>query len=353
MTISRYEFQGTPSAMGEQHGEALRETIGALASERIELILDECKSVRLRHIRDACESALRYIEMETPEVFKEVSGIARASGLELWKLAVAGGYSDIEHRARFLSGETSPTGSHECTLVLVRDSGGHAFLAGTWDSHATATSALVCISRRPCTGPATLALSTAGWPMQQGLTARGLGFAIANLVPRTSHSGHIFIAVLPHLASCSDSASASRELKRFHLCSGRYFAFADRFGGIAGIETDGRHYWTGREPSVHTNHYRFPVATRREGRLDYVPASESRRLSAEKRVAQLAFINPASLMSALWYHDGTPASIVQTGGGRDTRTGAAFVVDTMHGRLHFRSGALATPVDESLSLRYS
>ncbi len=327
MTLNKFVFRGDYYSMGLQHGEELRRLIHELANERISIICDCYSELSLPFISEIGIEIAQETEQQVPEVYEEIKGISHSSNIEIWKLIIAGGYSDVEHRVNTKLLNSQMRGISECTIIPVRNESGHVLLAGTWDSHATAEPALVVIERHPINGPSTLAMSTAGWPMQQGITSKKLGFAIANLIPATSRQGITYISALPRIISKSGFSSVVKSAISLRLCSGRFYAICDEKGNYAGIETDGYQYWVDSELVVHTNHYIYEGAKSVEGRIEYSRKSEKRRLSAEKKLSQLEHINTSTLFDIISYNDGTTASIAQLGVEREDRSCAGFVID--------------------------
>lgn len=313
--------------MGLQHGESLDHLIRDLANERIDMIRDSCPELSLSSIQEICVEIVQETKQQVPEVYEEIDGISRGSGMQLWKLMVAGGYSDVEHRVCANMTSSQGRAVSECTLLPARKESGQVLLAGTWDSHATAEAALVLVERRPTSGPSTLALTTAGSPMQQGVTSEKLGFAIANMVPVTSQCGITYICALPRITSQSDIRNAVKSAVSLRLCSGRFYAICDEAGNYAGIETDGHRYWVSYELDAHTNHYIYEESKAVEGRTDYSRVSEERRLSAERRLSQIDRVSGSTLFDVISFNDGTAASISQDGLGREDRSCAGFVID--------------------------
>jgi isopenicillin-N N-acyltransferase like protein len=339
MTVPVHRFSGSSRAMGVQHGEELRDAISRLAAERIDIILSsrECPGITL--LREVCEEVALEVRAQVPEVHDEAMGVADAANIKLWELIVAGGYSDVEHRVGQVTGAEGIHVASECTLVPARNASGRVLLAGTWDSHATAIPALVVIERHPESGPGTLALTTAGWPAQQGLNSRGLGFAIANMVPLRSERGIPYIAAIPRIAREKSARQGAVAARKLRLCSGRYYALCDESGGFVGLESDGRHYVARRELHTHTNHYVFEKAVNWEGRREHGLVSERRRCSAERRLREMPSVDAEGLFSLLRFQDGTPESILQVGEGRETRTGVCFVIDPARRLLWYAGGS--------------
>jgi hypothetical protein len=185
---------------------------------------------------------------------------------------------------------------------------------------------LVLVERKPAECPGTLGLTTAGWPIQQGITDHGLGFAIANLVASESHPGTSFIAVLPGAAECATLEAAVKRIESIPHCSARFYGVVSSHGQYVGLETDGAEFWRSSSQEVHTNHFVIDNARMHEGRPAYRVLSEARRQSAAQ-LSRAAGLSLHDLFRALSFNDGSIRSIAQVGSGRDDRTGAAFVLD--------------------------
>lgn len=340
MTLELHTFKGSHEELGLQHGEAFRVKIHDLANERLNILHELVEKTSTEQIKTVTGEILMQIEIQVPEVLKEIRAIGVGADIELWKLIIAGGYSDVLHRLsdskEIYSISQKP---NECTIVPIKQNK-NLLIAGTWDSHASAESSLVLIKRIPNKGPITLALTTAGWPMQQGITSTGIGFAIANLIGLKSHLGITYIAALPALVSSKSILSISQKIVRQRLCSGRFYSFCDARGNYLGIETDGKQYWSESSLRPHTNHYIFKKALTREGRQEYSLASEKRRMSAVKKISELSDTRPQSIIKALAFNDGTEDSIMKLGKGREDRSCALFVLDP-------KSGSLTVAVDKN------
>jgi|GEM_PF-6428353 len=342
------EIAGTPRQMGEKHGECMKEEINALARERIEIVLSTVPGADSRLVEDVAREVLHETEKVAPDTFVESEATARSANLPHWELLVAGGFSDILDVVgrRVHTKATTP----ECSIWPIRSGNGAAQIVGTWDSHASASQSLVVIHRRPLYGPETLALSTAGWPMQQGITSSGLAFAIANMVARTESLGTSYICALPEIVKAANATQAAEVARRIPLCSARYFALADANGSFCGVESDGRDSWCTNEFLSHTNHFILDGAASVEARTEYALASEQRRLSAQ-RFSNAPTPSFDELFRAISYNDGTDRSILQSGMGREDRTCAAFVLDPLEKTLTFWTGAPLSSCSRALTLK--
>jgi hypothetical protein len=171
--------------------------------------------------------------------------------------------------------------------------------------------------------------------MQQGVTSNGVAFAIANLVPHASQSGIPYIAALPRIAAQPTADLAAAEAAKLRLCSGRYYGLLDSDGKFIGIETNGVDYVTNAKLYPHTNHYIFPKAIAWEGRPQMCEASEERRESAAQQLSALDKTELNEIFLAFMFHDGTSKSILQSGEGRETRTGVIYVINPRSRELYF------------------
>lgn len=338
-------LSGTPEAMGHEHGETLRAAIRELADERIDLIeLAVDRRGARNMIQSAAETILNSTHRLVPDVYREVASTASAAGIPLWMLVVAGGFSDV---IDFVAGAGGPP---ECTLWGRQDPGRQR-IVGTWDSHATAAAALVVVHRTPARGVETLALSTAGWPMQQGVTSDGLAFAIANLVGSARPTrGISYICALPQIVQAPSANSACETACELPLISGRYFIFADSKGGGRSMESDGVQCWISGKAAPHTNHFIFAGQDDVEGRPWMIEASDLRLRAAERLsesdstfVAALPDVFPAGGESRL---------IIQSGKGREDRTCAAFVLDPSERSIRFWAGDVLSTHGRTLRIEH-
>jgi hypothetical protein len=342
------ELAGTPRQMGEKHGEFMKDQINALANERLEIILSRVRGADLQLIEDTARGVLQETERVAADSFAESEATARAAGLSHWKLLVAGGFSDIlDVVARRMNVKAATS---ECSIWQTRSSDGTPRIVGTWDSHASARRSLIIVRRRPARAVETIALSTAGWMMQQGVTSAGLAFAIANMVARTEFLGTSYICALPEIVKAANAPQAAEVARRIPLCSARYFALADAGGNFRGVETDGRDSWCTNEFLSHTNHFILNGTASVEARTEYALASEQRRLSAQ-RFSKIATPSIEDLFGAISYNDGTDRSILQSGMGREDRTCAAFVLNPLERALTFWTGAPLSSCSRTVILK--
>lgn len=172
-------ISGTPEEMGRVHGETFSPLIQKLYHDRLGLLLKSRGGISVRSIKRIALYLWGAICRNCEIIAREVEETAKAAGLHPWQVVIAGAFTDIlDLLLPKCHGE-----HHECTIAINPRS---SFIAGTWDSHESAMDSLIILERHPLGAPATLALTTAGWPCQQGVNDAGIGFAITNLTPTAS-----------------------------------------------------------------------------------------------------------------------------------------------------------------------
>jgi predicted choloylglycine hydrolase len=167
-------------------------------------------------------------------------------------MVVAGGYTDLMD----ILASNNNANYHECTIAIDPVAG---FIAGTWDSHPSAIDSLIVLQRHPTNGLSTLALTTAGWPCQQGVNSSGVGFAITNLTPRvTDKSGLVYIAANAALGSANSLIEIVNRFKNEKFCSGHSYVIVDGNGGGSVLETTSEavSVMPILSMSIKANHYR-------------------------------------------------------------------------------------------------
>jgi isopenicillin-N N-acyltransferase-like protein len=337
------DLAGSPAEMGSQHGEAHRMQITHLAELRLDYICREFGKDARDTARAAASRMEAQIERLLPDVHAEMAATARSAHVSCWELIVAGALSDvIDVVARHAPPARPPQPLNECTLTATRlpGAGDDVVLCGTWDSHAFATGSLALCRRRPTRGPATLALTTFGWPMQQGVTSDGLGFTIANLVAKRTGSGVPFVAALAHAATKRSAQDAATGVSALPHASARFYMFSDQ-ASYVGVEiAPGRDAVIDRSvPACHTNHFLSPALLASEGRPRELDSSR-RRLRRARQLVERAGSGdtPMSRLGAL-----TDDQIVATGSGDADRTGAIFALAPTERAIYFTNDAARAP----------
>lgn len=330
-------LRGTHRDAGLAHGELLKEQIRGLADERISIVA-RSTGASISEIARVSMSILGETEKALPRIWEEAVATSFSAGIEPWQLIVAGGFSDVLDQCSREKG--APTAHTECTLSAIRLTDQRPLLVGTWDTHASAQSSLIIVDRKIGNHPRTLALSTAGWPMQQGINEFGLAFAIANIVSNLNANGTSYICALPAVVSEASCSAASRMAEKIQLCSARYFLFVDRDGNSVGIEHDSKQCYSVDAWAPHTNHFISKGGGPLEGRPNVVPESERRRSLMQKKIAR-PFSTIESVLQIFEPDPVEDSPIVKRGTEDGDRTCATFVISPVDGVVWYSQGAKA------------
>lgn len=249
------DVSGSPRTMGLAQGEALRTPIVELYERRLELVSAASPSASLADVLGIASALWRQVVRLAPTTAIEAGAVAEAAGLSPGQLVVAGAYTDLIDVVVHAFPQAHRPHFDECTVAVSAELG---YVAGTWDSHPGASDALVVLTRRPLTGPPTLALSTAGWPVQQGLNGDGLVFAITNLTPpRSSRAGLPYIAAVAEVSAQRSTESAVAWLANSQFCSGHSYLVADgQSAAVVETSAQGAECWPVVDVASEANHYR-------------------------------------------------------------------------------------------------
>lgn len=328
------KLRGTAKEVGYKHGEILRSEINSLFEERLKLIIETSQNEQIvveqvaKRIWDSTKNIL-------PNVVMEIESTARAANLKPWQLIVAGGFSDVLDLCNRNNNRESRIS--ECSIGIASIGHQNPVLIGTWDTHASAQESLVLIDRKVGSGPRTIALSTAGWPMQQGLNEYGLSFAITNLGANKNLIGTTYIAALMDLSSYESSKSAANKAQNIPLCSARYFKLLDSNGFHFGIETDGKVFSSRMDSQNHTNHFVHEDMLELEGRANIVFESQG-RLESLKELMGSSFDDVTTIFKNIVALNENEFPIEKMGTRWEDRTCATFIINPRQRKMWFTPG---------------
>lgn len=292
--IPYIKVSGTNEDMGYTHGQVFANLISSIYTDRLDILLSLNRNISISDIRETANLLWEHVCDFDLHVASEIAAAANGSGLQPWQMIVAGGYTDLMD----LLVRDFQQDCHECTIAINPEYG---YLAGTWDSHLSASSALVLLERHPKDSPSTLALTTAGWPCQQGVNSSGLAFAITNLTPRQADTnGLIYIAANAALGSSYSIEDIVTRFENTKFCSGHSYIVLDANGKAVIIETTAKDV---RIEHIHrlstkANHYKDG-----EGSIDdncnyfYLECSVKRELELLNNISNVS--NAAGFQSCL------------------------------------------------------
>lgn len=327
-------LQGSPREAGWAHGEVLRKQIHALFDVRMGLVR-ELTQASPDEVQNECEDILSQIRELLPEVAEEVAATSQAASIDTWKLVLSGGFSDVLDRCSSPDGSNTP--AQECSLIVTADDEGQPLLVGTWDTHGSAQDSLVSVKRQIAGCPTVVSLSTAGWPMQQGVTEYGLAFAIANMGASRNYRGVTYISALPRIVTSRTAETARLTASELCHCSARYYLFADQCGHALGLEHEGHDTFNVSGFDAHTNHFVSNEGAKHEGRSYVVEESRGRR-----ELMQSLFDGGNKSLQEVFALLSTTNrggnSIMKLGEGSVDRTCAAFAISPTRRTLWFTPG---------------
>ncbi len=253
------EVSGTPQAMGEAAGEALRDDIAAMIDRRCEAAAAYFAQRGVGSI-DAMISVgaacLEELESWDLQGWEEHVATAAGAGVDPALLHAAANYSDV----RDLVVMPTAGGSDEgCTSVAypgtaTRD--GHVLVGQTWDLHPLDVDSVVAMHRVPTQGPETWSVTVAGAPSLIGMNEAGVWVGTTNIKVRGVRIGVCYLNLLHRALRCRDREDAASQVAHAPRAAAHTFLLADAGGAIelectavSTVRSD-----LGTTPIVRTNH---------------------------------------------------------------------------------------------------
>jgi isopenicillin-N N-acyltransferase-like protein len=172
---------GSPTTMGEQIGEALREYVrgfDAIALQRVQKTMDVSRE-RAEEVARRCIDDTRSY---APHMVEELEGVERASGVPLDRLMLL----QIRNQLQPDVGEgrgMAPAADSGCTaFALGAEATGSGGVAGqNWDNDPAMDPFTVVLTRRPEDAPAFMSVTQAGLIAYLGVSDAGIGLCMNTL----------------------------------------------------------------------------------------------------------------------------------------------------------------------------
>lgn len=179
---------GSPRAMGEQIGEALREKIrefDAIALERLRKTFEVSRDFAFAVARRCLDEVRGY----APHMLEELEGMAHASGLELERVMLL----QVRNQLR----ADQPAAGGGCTsFALGKTAAGTSITGQNWDNDPALDAYSVVLTRRPDDAPAFLSITQAGLIAYMGVNDAGLAICLNTLpAPARSHGVPLYFIV--------------------------------------------------------------------------------------------------------------------------------------------------------------
>lgn len=287
---------------GLMHGESFKDAINELFQIRKELMLQ--KNPKLKN--ELSQLALKQWEVTkefSPELSRELTGIANGSGLGIEEIVILNNYTDFRDIQLPEEG---------CSTVHIQTNNG-ALSGQTWDMHRSAMDYL-CTLHVPANEqhPEAVVLSLVGCVGLMGLTARGTVVGVNNINTQNARAGLIWPILVRQALKGQNRKEMSEILKKAPVTSGHNYILSDLTGGEHWEVTpevsqcvalsDKSDTW-----AFHTNHCLgdkiIPLET--AGALN--STTQQRYALLEKKVPQVKTYE--QLYQLLTDHEGYPKSI--------------------------------------------
>jgi isopenicillin-N N-acyltransferase-like protein len=283
------QLEGDPFDRGAAHGAAYHNEIRRYTAERVRLSVNGSWAGRVATGADAidlAQSMLPAHQEYAPDLYEELDGLARSSGISLAEAVIVGGFTDFVDAIR-ARGAGPGLEEDDCTAVLVppEATGGDGLFGQTWDMHDSATEHVTLLRIISSTGTSALIFSTVGCLGQIGLNSAGIVVGINNLVASNGGVGVTWPFVVRKVLQQTDLEAAVECVMKAELAGAHNYLLMDRNGRGYNIEAMPAYRAVtrlGDDPLVHTNHCLDQKARETEAARppDLLASSEARLAKA-------------------------------------------------------------------------
>jgi isopenicillin-N N-acyltransferase-like protein len=308
-------LEGSPTQIGEAHGEALRDAIRAHVERQLDRLLTGTV-MRLDEpgLWALWASRLTANEAAAPELIEEMRGIARGAGVPFERIFLLNSLLDVENLRH--PGCAAPLMG--CTtFALPEEAGTGAPIIGqTYDLEYFRQEYGFVARLPPRGGPRQLLFTLAGMVGCSGLNEAGIGVVINYLSPRDLQPGKLHAVIVRQALGSRNLADALTAPMAGARSGGSHYLVADDAGNVVGVETTATchalFYADGR-PYGHTNHYLAPELKSLEVIRPQSIGSSIARYAALRRYLQRPDLDRAALKTMTRSHDSFPRSICAHG----------------------------------------
>ncbi|MCA9544797.1 MAG: hypothetical protein KC613_10420, partial [Myxococcales bacterium] len=218
-SLEQITLSGTPRAMGQAHGEALRDRIQAFVDVRFaavaQYVADRGQGSIDGLLAIAAESR-RISAAWHPEGVAEADGIAEGAGVDPVRLYAATNMTDMRD-VLLLAGDpqaqTPPGDAEGCSSVMIpgaRTATGHALVGQTWDLNPTDVDFIVGFHRKPAEGPETWGITCVGCLTLVAMNSHGVTVGTTNIKTWGARPGVGYLNLLHRAAHAPDAETAAR-----------------------------------------------------------------------------------------------------------------------------------------------
>jgi isopenicillin-N N-acyltransferase-like protein len=240
--VRRFSFEGTPKAIGESYGEALRAEIGELYRLRVKNALSQAKDLGGRDVDEGAllrlaRRCLPASEAYDRDGYAEVAGIARGSGLTIEQVFALNGLTDLRDVLAF--GDMALWREEGCSSFVVQGDladGGHVLLGQTWDLATDNMPFVVFIERRPDDRPRTWSMTTAGCLSLIGMNEIGIAIGTTNIRTTDSRVGVTYLQIIHRALRAEALESVERAIVEAPRAGAHYYYAADAHDRAIAVE---------------------------------------------------------------------------------------------------------------------
>jgi isopenicillin-N N-acyltransferase-like protein len=348
------EVAGSPSAMGEQLGEAEREAIHALYAARMRNCRDQAAQYGGRAVDEgwilrAAERCLPHVQAYAPAGLAELEGVARGARLELRQVWAMNALTDLRDVAAFADPGLGQTEGEGCSSLVAQGAavaGGGVLLGQTWDLATDNMPFVRVVHRRPEAGPETLALTTVGCLCLIGLNDVGLAVGTTNLRTTDARPGVGYLDVIHRALGETSFEAARRAIRDAPRAGAHYYYLGSVEGRVTTFEcTAARAVERPVEDDVHVhcNHALEPENAALEAEGMPVASTHHRQARLTALASTARPLEPRALQGFFADIDGGPLAINRKGFGGISSNGSVVMALDREG---LRFWAVHGPADE-------
>ncbi len=315
-TIPLLDVSGSPTELGEAHGESFRDLIAEHIACHREWIFEFAAIPLDGEKLDALwQPWIDANEAAAPELVDEMRGIARGAGVPFEHVFQLNSLLDLGN-FRWMDCIRETVGC-TCFVVPHEAGSGKTLLGQTYDLSAFRRSFNIVLRVNPQDGPTQLVYSLAGMVGLAGLNEHGLGININYLSSNDCQPGLLHAAIVRQVLGASNLADAVAVPTGVTRAGGSHYMIADDAGHVISVETTAERFalaYPDGEPYGHTNHYLSdwlqPVQVVRPSSI----GSSIARYTALRRFLQREDLDLDVLKSMTADHSSYPRSICAHGG---------------------------------------
>lgn len=224
LDLPQLTLRGSVAAMGQQHGEALRQMIQAFVPMRFEATAEFLAGMGLGSVGQLVDVGRQCLEVYArwhPEGYAEHCAIAKGAGVDAGELYTAANMTDVRDVLAFnrpvqqvnsVAPRPLPADAEGCSVALVsaaRGDGGQAVVGQTWDLNPQDLDYVVAFHRLADDGPETWSVSCSGCLSLVGMNQHGLAVGTTNIKTHGSKVGVGYMGVLHKMLNSRSYAEAA------------------------------------------------------------------------------------------------------------------------------------------------